>query len=524
MPWLINKIKDLLPNRPYGKTAKDNRMARLIDLNDTITSINSTFDEIETAINGLSFVESISGLNTNNTDPQNPVIQISVGSGLSGNGTPASPLTASGGSSTIAYSNVVFVDLVNGDNTTGLINRFDKPFLTIANALTAAAALPSISIDNRALVYIRRGNYVSPLINLANHVDIYCEPGVVFTGVPNIRDNGVAVGANIYGSLKIYTTSSTTPPFNISAESVVTFEFDWIAANSAAIQVFPTNTGGRVTIKGNYIYSGTIGQAFGITIRNNANVVMDIANTIEAPHAVFRFRFFTGRAIINCPNINLLSGNAYGGGAKMCLYMSDSSSTGTVTINGNLNVLDTVDYGSIGSALTYWDGSPNYKVTINGNINGNIIKAINAPVGSGATLQVNGNVTSKQFAIWLYGSGKFLFKNSVITCTDPTHTGTVIALNGTAECFFKDCYMYNAVLDQAILQYDSVTAKLILDGCQGVASGTTGGTLSITTTVGGGLLYVNNSRFNKAINASLVDTYSPSGLIIDANTQVPNIF
>lgn len=44
------------------------------------------------------FVESVTGLNTDNTDPQNPVVRVSVdGSTVIGSGTPASPLTAPGG-------------------------------------------------------------------------------------------------------------------------------------------------------------------------------------------------------------------------------------------------------------------------------------------------------------------------------------------------------------------------------------------------------------------------------------------
>ena len=40
-------------------------------------------------------VESVTGLNTDNTDPLNPIIDISVTSGITGAGTPASPLIAS---------------------------------------------------------------------------------------------------------------------------------------------------------------------------------------------------------------------------------------------------------------------------------------------------------------------------------------------------------------------------------------------------------------------------------------------
>lgn len=63
-------------------------------------------DYLKVKIDGLTLtssggVQSVTGLNTNNSDPLNPIIQISVGSGLSGNGTPASPLTATGGGGTV---------------------------------------------------------------------------------------------------------------------------------------------------------------------------------------------------------------------------------------------------------------------------------------------------------------------------------------------------------------------------------------------------------------------------------------
>jgi hypothetical protein len=469
-------------------------------------------------------VQSVTGLNTNNTNPLNPIVNIAVdGSTITGLGTPASPLIASQ-NLTSKYSNVVFVDVINGDDLTGLINRFDKPFATVGSALYAAAPMPAISTDNRALIYIRRGRYNNTIVNLTNYVDIYCESAVVFTGTTVIRDNGNAVNANIYGNLKIYDITSVTTCFSITGASVVTFEFDSIVCNAAAIGILPTVTGGKVIIKGNYIYSGANAQSFGVTIRGTANVVMNILYAIEAPQAVIRFRTFIGNATINCPNINLTAGGVFGGNAKMCLYMSDTSSTGTVTVNGNLNVIDTVNGGGIGAAITYWDGAPEYKLTVNGNINGNVIPAMNAPVGTGSVFQLLGNITSKINSMSLYGTGKFLFKNSVITTSDSAYTAPSVIIAGSAQCYFKDCYMFNAAIDQAIIRVDSLTSKLILDGCQGFASGVTAGTLSITTTVGGGLLYVNNSRFNKIKNASLTDIYSPSGLIIDANTQVPNIF
>jgi hypothetical protein len=484
MPWSIQRLKDLLPNRPFGKTAKDNRVARLVDLDYVINSSNDVFSDIEAAINAI----------------------------------PGSP---------VPYSRVVFVDAINGVDATGAINIFDRPFLTIPAARTAAAALSGISTVNRALVYIRRGQYNNPTLTLTDNVDFYCEPGVMFTGTVLIRDNGVAVRSNVYGNLKIDNISSGTGtiPLVITGGSIVTFEFDSIISNAAAFEINCTSASNRITIAGNYIYSNTVGQSFGCTVRGASNVALNIKNSIEAVHSVIRTRFFTGNLTVNCPNIRLVAGNFTGGNFKDVLYISDSSSTGNITIHGNLINADPVFYGGVGTALKYRDGVPNNKVIINGNINGGVTKGTDAQIGANAELQITGNISSSNLhAVWAYGSGKFLFKNCVIRTTNASHTAAAIAVNGTAEIFFKDCYMLNLATDRAIIEINSTTAKLILDGCQGRASGTTAGTLSITTTVGGGLLYVNNSRFNKIINAALTDQYVPTGLIIDPNTQVPNIF
>lgn len=446
------------------------------------------------------------------------------GTTIIGDGSVNNPLIAVVSGAPVTYSRVCFVDAINGVDATGAINVFDKPFLTVPAARTAAAALIGIGTNNRALVYIRRGQYNNPTLVFTDNVDFYCEPGVVFTGNVQITDGGVGVNSNVFGSLKVNTSTASAIVLSITGASTITFEFDWINSNTPAMFISPSSTNNRITIKGNYVYSGTIGTGYGTTFRANANAVVNIANAIESLHTVIRFRNFTGNVTINCPNIRLVSGNVYGGNFKQCLYLSDTGSTGSVTINGDLIVADTVNYGGIGCAVTCWDGTPNYKVKINGNVNAGVIKGFQCPVGSNFVLQFTGNATSNQYVAWLYGGGKFLFKNSVITTTSAAHTATAIAVNGTAEVYFKDCYMFNIVTDQPIIEMNSTTVKLILDGCQGRASGTGAGTVSITTTVASGLLYVNNSRFNKAINPLLIDQYVPSGLIIDPNTQVPNIF
>ena len=56
-----------------------------------------TYQELASAIGGGTAVQSVTGLDTDNTDPLNPVVQISVdGTTVTGDGTPGNPLVSSG--------------------------------------------------------------------------------------------------------------------------------------------------------------------------------------------------------------------------------------------------------------------------------------------------------------------------------------------------------------------------------------------------------------------------------------------
>jgi hypothetical protein len=52
MKWSIDKLKYIFPNRPFGKTHKENRNARLVDINSVIEDLNKILAEVETDIDG----------------------------------------------------------------------------------------------------------------------------------------------------------------------------------------------------------------------------------------------------------------------------------------------------------------------------------------------------------------------------------------------------------------------------------------------------------------------------------------
>ena len=412
--------------------------------------------------------------------------------------------------SSMNYSNVIFVDVVNGNDSTAITGRFDKPCQSISQA-SYLASLISKTSTSKALIYIRKGTYTFNGI-LQDYLDYYSEPGVVFTS-GTIGDVALGpVNSNFYGYAKLVNTI-----IDIVRSSTCNFEFDTMDVSSLAIYVGPNTGQATVNVKANYIYSTTNGNGYGIGIRYNAHVTFNITRGIEAIHSTIAFRYFTGVATFNS-NIFLGPGNIYGGNYKQAIIVYDSSTNGTITVNGNLINNDTVNYGGIGSMITTW-ASSSPKIKINGDIIGGPIKALDA--GQGGKIEISGVLSSEnQYTLWAYGSTEFIFHNCRIINKGNVAGAQCVSTNNTAIVFFKDTYFYNTLTDSSLVNLNGLLCKIILDGCQGYSPGVSG--YAVETAVGGGLLYVNNSRFNKGLNPAVTDIYSPSGFILDINTLVPN--
>jgi hypothetical protein len=445
---------------------------------------------------------------------------------ITGDGTPGNPLVASIPSTGVNYSNVAFVDASNGNDGTGIRNRFDRPYLTIPTAAFAAVALPGLSTSNRALVYVRRGEYLNPgTIQFYDNIDYYFEPGSYLTGSVLFRDLGVTVNANVYGSVKINSTSVSTM-LQIQGDSVITFEFDFILSTAAAWYILPSGTSNKITINGNYVYSQTLGQGWGVGFRNATNAVVNIKYAVEAIHSVVMWRFFTGNVTFNCPNINLTSGNIYGGNNKQALVVYDASSNGKITVNGNVNNLDTVNYGGIGSLITFWS-APNTKFTLNGNAYGGVIKALDGNVYASGSIEINGNLSSNNlYTVVTNGSvpdgkGEVVIKNATIINTSGDGLSRAVRINGKGRYFFKDCYISSA-LDTITVDVNTTSADILFDDCQLYSSGLSGS--SIASSVGAVNIRAKNSMSNKATTVDITNIYAPQGTLeVNANVINPTI-
>jgi hypothetical protein len=129
-------------------------------------------------------VQSVTGLNTDNTDPLNPIVKVSVdGITITGLGTPASPLIAVGG--------------VDGSGITDYIARWTPNATTLGTGLirdngTTVGINIAPNANTKLLVYNNaQPNAILGQSNVANGVGVY---GQAFTGTGTLT--GVIGNAN----------------------------------------------------------------------------------------------------------------------------------------------------------------------------------------------------------------------------------------------------------------------------------------------------------------------------------------
>jgi hypothetical protein len=132
----------------------------------------------------------------------------------------------SSGGGNVDYSNVAWVDAINGSDLTGAIGDFTKPFATAAQAVNTANSF-GFTANNRGLVYVRRGQY-SDQIGLLPNIDFYCEPGTVWIA-GGFVDTATTGSVGIYGSAKFVTDARA---LLASYSSTIYMEFDEINQNT----------------------------------------------------------------------------------------------------------------------------------------------------------------------------------------------------------------------------------------------------------------------------------------------------
>jgi hypothetical protein len=491
-------------------------------------------------------------INVNNADPLNPVVEYTgvfidgslTGSGqfgdplsavyqapavdgvtITGDGTLGNPLVAAGGgSSAVTYADVFFVDSTN-PNYPGIQNRFDKPFATVNDALSAASALTPTQY-NRVLIYVRKGSYSEYLVQLKNYVDIYCEPGVVFDST-SFYDAGATIDTRFMGKAVFYGYGNDLGGIFYRVTGAGTnayFEFDEAYVVTGFIEI---GGSANLTVSARKIFSETLNKGFGITIRTSGNVTFNVSESISAWHDPISFTNFSGKFYLTCPRIYLHEGNTYGGNFKH-VVIARNNLGGEAVINGDLIVNSVAGYyGGNSGALAQWtDGW--MTIRINGNIYAENQFGIYGLGSSGAArLIVNGDVRTNHLVGYIASNCNMVFRNGTLmnwnNLVGVSEGYPVFSMGGSGKVWVENCHMY------------SLGTGATQPNIAAVWKDTTASQLCINNTVHSGSdaigffvrnsapaqpvnnVRIMNSRSTKPNDTNITDLLSPTGFVQDPN-------
>jgi hypothetical protein len=464
-----------------------------------------------------------------NKDPKNPIIEfngvITDGSIL-GAGTLANPLSAVGG--TINYANIFFVDSTNGDDDTGTQNDFGKPYITPGAAmLDASSGAPST--NNRALVYIRRGIYFNQNMQFLDYVDVYCEPGVLFTGNSRIDDLGLSVNCNFYGQSRWVTNLAFSNIKITGNTSNISVEVDEMICVGWA---FEAQNGANTYFKARRLDCETIEGGINIFNSGSGTRIIEISQEHLCAHKLYGFVDFSGKSIVTCPRNFLKATNYYGGFWKAVINVQGGSGGCEIVFNGNMYSDTSVAYyGAQSGMIQRWDVSWGTLI-VNGNIYAENQFGIYSQGSSAACRTIiNGDVKSNNLIGYILSNSRVVFRNGTLLNWN-TRVGSegypVFSVAGSSEVFVENCHLHTLGLGAtypniAAIWKDTTTSTLNV--YNSVYSGGDDIGFFIRNSAAGqpvNNVRIHNCRSAKPNDTNIVDLLSPTGFIQDVNVKSLN--
>lgn len=277
----------------------------------------------------------------------------------------AGPQGPAGTLSLLPVNNTVYV-MKNGNNTTGLVQRFDKPFLTIAAARAAALAFfTARTSSNRVKVIVENGIYIENLI-LDKYID-YDLGDCIVDG--QLTDNNIDFGSSpantwtniITGQATFQNTlQGTVPTFTVYKPNTKILLFCDTITSSLNDCFVPLN--GQIRIYCNRIFSTVTSAAFTVPIELSQGFLesdytaslieiigADIYNVSGAQGSVILFSAgATSKnqtlTLINC-RVKALN-DAVSDENKSCISFNSSTPS-----NGKINLYNTILYSANGKSI-----------------------------------------------------------------------------------------------------------------------------------------------------------------------------
>jgi hypothetical protein len=264
-------------------------------------------DYLKVEIDGLTQssgggVKSVTGLNTNNTDPLNPIVQISVdGTTITGDGTPSSPLVATSGTPITPAA----LSRTNDTNVTATLTG------TVSTALLQAV---NIALGWTGLLSIARGGTNSGTALSNNRImqssgNAIVEATAITPARVLISDaNGIPTHSSVTDTTLGYldATSSIQTQINIRRKSFTTAALGTTISgtlntycNGILIPAGTYTSGSVLVLTANPLKAGVVGT---LTARFYANTTNDLVGSPvllgTSPVSAAAFRTFTFQRIL----------------------------------------------------------------------------------------------------------------------------------------------------------------------------------------------------------------------------------
>jgi hypothetical protein len=284
MKWSIDKLKYIFPNRPFGKTHKENRNARLVDINSVIEDLNSILEEVETDIDSagassfeeLTDVPAYSGnqLKALRINAAETALETYIASDTDSNSWGMNQVAfvspyASFGTGAVGFA-----------NTQTSADTPNTAFRTVAEANASGANL----------IFLLPGNHGS--------VDATSRTYYAFPGadIYRLRDGGAsAVQMKLLGHARITYGIELTGSFNKFDIECDRFESRFFVNNSLS------TTQNFVTIKANKMNQlYTWGGGFAVRTGNDSEVTIE-CNEMELLYWLIGTRSYNCTYTVRCP-------------------------------------------------------------------------------------------------------------------------------------------------------------------------------------------------------------------------------
>ena len=413
-----------------------------------------------------------------------------------------------------------YVDPVNGSDSTGLVNRLDKPFSTIAKAISGLTSSYSFISTNTGLVHLKKGIYTE-FVYLYDNINFYCEPDVVFSQNGFTDSNG-AVNSSIFGFANFVGTDPNLVPLDVTKASNISFNFSKIDNQSVAFKVTNTTGTSNVKIKGDSIICKSgYGKAILIGYNNgtydvSSNVNISVVEKISSAYDTISISDkFIGTLEVNTPLIECDSDfNTNGSQNDQQHALIVRSASASVRINADLFESSSANVGGINSTVYINAGT----VSIFGNISGGECPGVYLGDSKPSNVSIKGDVISKKEAIINESNNtKFMVSDSLIkTHGLGTSTYSIHINSGSmSSTYLYNARIYNSLENSGMIAMSSTGSRVGIYNSIGYGAGTVSG--EFIHCVGAVSVGMHNVRSNKDNSDDVEDLFTPSGFIYDKN-------